>query len=121
MATILVVEDEPDIVRMMTHILEGAGYQVMSAPTQERAIDSLRTAHIDLVIIDRDLPDGQGVALNQHIRAQPATTRLPVVTMTANPVRLCDAEEAAKSGVQEFLFKPFMAETLLRNVARQLG
>ena len=119
-ATILVVEDESDIVRMMTRILEEAGYGVMSAPSQERAMDALRTAHIDLAIIDRDLPDGQGVDLTEQIRAGSSSRRLPIVTMTASPVRLRDAKQATESGVQEFLFKPFMAETLLRNVGRLL-
>lgn len=120
-ATILVVEDEHDIVRMMTHTLEGQGYQVIGAPSRTQALDCLRTVHIDLAIIDLDLPEQAGVMLTEHIRADADMRQLPVVTMTASPLRLSDAKAAVESGVHEYLFKPFMAETLLHNVGRLLS
>lgn len=120
-ATILVVEDERDIVRMMTHILEGQGYEVVSAPSHRQALDYLRTVRIDLAIIDLELPEGAGVELTRQIRANMAMKELPLVTMTASPLRLSDAEVALDTGVHEYLFKPFMAETLLHNVGRLLG
>lgn len=120
-AVILVVEDERDIVRRLQHILEGEGYEIVSAPSHERAIECLRTSHVDLAVIDLDLPNLQGHRLATDIRADAPTESLPIVTMTAHPIRLQDAQAAQTSGLQEYLFKPFMAETLLHNVARLLS
>ena len=121
MGTILIVDDERDMVRMMSRILEERGHRVVCASSRESALELLHTDDIDLAIIDRDLPQLHGREVTSHIRAQPATEKLPIVTMTAVHVSLPDASAAVESGVDEFLFKPFMAETLINNVERLLG
>ena len=81
MHTILIVDDEPDMVRMLSGILERHGYQVTSAGSQDAALERLRNDAIDLVIIDRDLSRLNGRDVYDHIRSQPATSKLPVVIM----------------------------------------
>lgn len=116
MAHILVVDDERDIVRMISRILEEAGHQVSWSRTGERALDLLRQDRMDLVIVDRDLPQLSGQEVRRRIREDAVFARLPVLLMTSLYVTLPDAERAFASGVDEYLFKPFMAETLIDNV-----
>jgi DNA-binding response OmpR family regulator len=120
MAHILVVDDERDIVHMVSRILVEKGHQVSSARTGEQALEFLRSETVDLMVVDRALPLLSGDDVRKRIRADQATARLPILTMTAVYVRLPDADEAIESGLDEFLFKPFMAETLIDNVNRLL-
>ena len=120
MGTILIVDDERDMVRMMARVLEDQGHRVVCAAGRDTALDMLRTDDIDLVIIDRDLPQLHGREVSSRIRSQPETASLPVVMMTAVHVSLREATAAVETGVDEFLFKPFMAETLVHNVERLL-
>lgn len=122
MAHILVVDDEHDTVRMVSRILAEQGHQVSSARTGEQALELLRRDEgVELLVVDRALPQLSGDEVRRRVRADQATARMPILTMTSVYVRLPDAEEAIESGLDEFLFKPFMAETLVDNVNRLLA
>lgn len=83
MANIMVVEDYPDNLVLMTYILSAAGHEVRGAETGGRAIDLAREDRPDLVILDIQLPDMDGHQVLTALRADEAMNRVPIVAVTA--------------------------------------
>ena len=106
---VLVVDDEPQIVRGLKVILRGAGYDVQSAATKEEALAALSARPPDALVLDLVLPDGQGVEVCHDVRRW---SRLPIVVLSAvgderEKVRALDA------GADDYVTKPFGTEELL--------
>jgi DNA-binding response OmpR family regulator len=120
MAKILVVDDEPDIVRLVARIMESHGHLVITAKNGEQALDLVRDDPPDLVIVDLDLPQMNGLDVCKRIKSDRATSHIPILMMTAAYVSLADAKRAAGVGADEYIFKPFMSEVLVHNVQRLL-
>lgn len=118
MARILVVDDEPDIVRMVVRTLEARGHAVEVARDGESALARCLEAPPDLMVLDANLPRLSGPEVIRRLRAAPATRSLPIILMSAAYVSLMEA--AAGLGPDELIMKPFVRETLVRNVERLL-
>lgn len=106
---VLVVDDEPEIVRGLTIVLREAGYAVEAASTKARALDALATRPPEAVVLDLVLPDGDGVSVVKELRGW---SRLPVLVLSAvgderEKVRALDA------GADDYVTKPFGTEELL--------
>ena len=109
---ILVVDDEFSIVESLREILTWEGYEVETAPNGRAALEAVARTRPHIVLLDIMMPLLDGVATLRALRADPATRALPVVLMSAAPLRL-NAEQA---GFQAALRKPFDAATLLRTL-----
>jgi CheY-like chemotaxis protein len=120
MARILVVDDEPDIIRLVSRIMEARGHLVITAKNGKQALAMVRDDPPDLIILDLDLPQMKGLEVCERIKSDPATGHVPVIMMTEAYVSLADAKRAASVGAKEYIFKPFMSEVLLHNVQRLL-
>ena len=120
MARILVVDDEVDVVRMVVRTLEALGHTVEIARDGETALTMIAAAPPDLVVLDLNLPRLDGMEVCRQIKRNPATRSIQVVMMSAAYVSLVDAEVGAGMGADEFVMKPFVRETLIRNVERLL-
>ncbi len=118
--TILVVDDEPYMIRLLQHHIERAGYRMVKATNGREALDQIRSANPQLVIMDVMMPEINGLEVLAEIRKQEATKLLPVIIMTANAQRFT-REEAEAAGVSAFLTKPFSPTQLMAEVRRQLG
>jgi DNA-binding NtrC family response regulator len=115
---ILAVDDDPDLLRLMTIRLKSAGYDVTAAASAEQALAQLGVGRPDLVITDLRMGGMDGMALFDAIhRTQPT---LPVIVLTAHGT-IPDAVAATKRGVFGYLTKPFDAQTLLAEVERALA
>jgi len=79
---ILVVDDEPDIRRLLQHYLEGAGYEVMVASAGEEAFQLARTARPDLITLDMLLPDSSGLTVLEWLKSDATTASIPVMMLT---------------------------------------
>jgi two-component system, OmpR family, KDP operon response regulator KdpE len=106
---VLVVDDEPHIVRGLRVILTNAGYRVDEAVTRADALDAVSVRPPDAVVLDLVLPDGDGVEVLEEIRRW---SQLPVVVLSAvgdeqQKVRALDA------GADDYVTKPFGSEELL--------
>jgi two-component system KDP operon response regulator KdpE len=106
---VLVVDDEPQIVRALTVILRAAGYEVEAAGTQAGALAALTARPPDAMLLDLVLPDGSGVEVSRSLREW---SGLPVVVLSAvgderEKVRALDA------GADDYVTKPFNTEELL--------
>jgi two-component system response regulator GlrR len=118
MSHILVVDDDPDLLRLLGMRLRAAGHEVEAVASAEAALDALSLRRPQLVISDVQLPGVDGLALFDAIRVRhPA---LPVILLTAHGT-IPDAVEATARGVFSYLTKPFDGKALLDTVARALA
>jgi two-component system KDP operon response regulator KdpE len=106
---VLVVDDEPQIVRGLKVILRGAGYAVQTASTKQEALDAVSVRPPDALVLDLVLPDGSGVDVCTEIRGW---SPLPIVVLSAvgdehEKVRALDA------GADDYITKPFGTDELL--------
>ncbi len=112
--TVLVVDDDADLLRLMSLRLSAAGYTVRSARSGEEALAQLTIERPALVVTDLRMPGMDGMKLFEAIqRDHPA---LPVIILTAHGT-IPDAVSATHQGVFAFLTKPFDSQELLRKVA----
>jgi two-component system response regulator GlrR len=116
--SILVVDDDPDLLRLMQIRLSAAGYAVTTAESAERALAQLAVARPRVVVTDLRMSGMDGMALFQSIQAQNAG--LPVIILTAHGT-IPDAVAAVKNGVFGYLTKPFEAKMLLTEIERALS
>ncbi|MBC8007775.1 MAG: sigma 54-interacting transcriptional regulator [Prolixibacteraceae bacterium] len=117
-ARILIVDDDPDLLRLLTFRLEGADYAVDSADSAERALARLSVATPQLVITDLRMSGMDGMALFENIhKSNPA---LPVIILTAHGT-IPDAVAATQRGVFGYLTKPFDSKDLLQQVEKAVA
>src|SRR4030095_14571809 len=113
-ARILIVDDDPDLLRLLTFRLEGADYTVESADSAERALARLSVAMPQLVITARRMSGMDAMALFENIHKTNPT--LPVIILTAHGT-IPDAVAATQRGVFGYLTKPFDSQDLLQKSA----
>ena len=117
-ATVLVVDDQPQNVRLLDAVLSPRGYRVVGATSGQEALEALRVDEIDLVLLDIRMPGMDGYEVCRRIRADPETEFLPVVMITAS-----EAEQkvlAIEAGADDFIGKPFDQGELLARVSSLL-
>lgn len=114
---ILIVDDDPGLLRLLGIRLSAAGYIVESAANAKIALGMLKSFHPQLVISDLRMEGMDGMALFEQIRQQ--YPNLPVIIMTAHGT-IPDAINATKQGVFSFLTKPFESQQLLETVEQAI-
>lgn len=117
--TILIVDDEPYMIRLLQHHVERAGYKMVKAVNGRDALEKVTLAKPDLVIMDVMMPEFNGLEVLAEIRKNPDTETLPVIIMTANAQRFTK-EEAETAGVSAFLTKPFSPTQLMLEIRKRL-
>jgi CheY-like chemotaxis protein len=113
---ILVVEDNPVNLELVTDLLEAAGFAVYAAATAEEGLRAARAISPALILMDLSLPGMDGLAATQALRADPATRHLPVVALTAHAMK-GDADLARRAGCRGYLTKPIDTRTFAASVA----
>ena len=112
MKRVLVVDDEPNVVDVITANLEAEGYEVESAADGSEAWDCVVASLPDLVVLDWMLPGRGGLELLNDLRRHPRTRDLPVVLLSAK-ARDEDIWAGWQAGANYYLTKPFRIEQLL--------
>jgi two-component system cell cycle response regulator DivK len=114
-ALILIVEDNPGSLMLTTVSLEIDGFAVAGAETAAQARAVLAHSKPDLVLMDLQLPDADGLEFTRELKADPATASIPVIALTAHAMPL--HERAARAaGCAGFISKPWTPEALSRDV-----
>ena len=112
---ILYVEDNDDNVYMLRNRLARAGFTVVIATNGVQGVAMAASEHPDLIIMDLTLPDMDGWEATQRIKADPATTHIPIVALTANAMA-GDREKAIAAGCDDFDTKPVELPRLLDKI-----
>jgi two-component system KDP operon response regulator KdpE len=113
---ILIVDDEPQIRRIMRTELIGAGYEVEDAKTGEEALDKVRIFRPDLVLLDINMPGMGGLAACRSIRAD---SNIAIIMLTVHNTEAAKIE-ALDAGADDFVTKPFSMPELLARVRAAL-
>ena len=95
---ILVVDDEPTIVRLMEFILARQGHEMLVAVNGEEALEKIRAHAPDLVLLDIMMPRIDGYEVARTVRADPATAALPIIMLSAKTETARTSETIGQSG-----------------------
>jgi two-component system phosphate regulon response regulator PhoB len=116
MATVLIIEDDPQMARMLGALMEFEGYRAVLCPAPERALDCVRETRPDVVVMDFHLGRTRAPGLLQALRADPELRMARVIIVSGD-----DQEAAARAaGADRFLLKPFAIEELLEAIRELL-
>ncbi|TMQ01237.1 MAG: response regulator [Verrucomicrobia bacterium] len=116
---ILIVDDEPFMLRLIQHHLENAGYEMIKARNGREAIEAAIRERPFLVVMDAMMPNMDGFTALRKLKEEPATRDIPVIMLTANPHKF-GREEAETSGAAIFLTKPFSPTQLLEEIRKHV-
>jgi two-component system alkaline phosphatase synthesis response regulator PhoP len=114
---VLVVDDEPHIVRLVEVNLQRAGYDVIKAMDGVEALEQVKAEIPDMIVLDVMMPRMDGFTVLKHLKADPQTQEIPVIMLTAK-AQDADIFKGWQSGVDSYLTKPFNPMELLTFVKR---
>ncbi len=112
---IAIVEDDRDIATLLSSVLTAEGHTVTRASRAAQIERVLGEQHIDLLLLDRMLPDGDGLELCRRLRAAPATARLPIIILSALGTEV-QRVGGLDGGADDYLVKPFAPDELLARI-----
>jgi len=112
---ILVIEDEADLVELISYNLKKEGFNVDSAMDGETALSKIKKGRYDLVVLDLMLPGIQGMELCRILRNDPKTETLPIVMLTAKGEEV-DKILGLEMGADDYITKPFSPRELVARV-----
>ncbi len=112
---IFVVDDEADLVKLVTYNLKKEGFLVDSAQDGEKALAKVKKGKYDLIILDLMLPGLQGMELCRIIRNDPKTSSLPIIMLTAKGEEV-DRVLGLELGADDYITKPFSPRELVARV-----
>ena len=118
--TVLIADDEPNIVISLEYLLEQAGYRVVVAHDGQEALDAVVRERPDLVLLDVMLPRLSGFDVCQKIREEASLQAVRVVMLTAKG-REVEMSKGIALGADAYVTKPFSTKELLAQIAEQLG
>ena len=116
---ILVVEDNNRNRRLLKILLESRGYEVLEAVTGEEAMRYLSDSKPDLILMDIQLPNVDGLELTRNIKSNPKTADIPIVAVTAYAMK-GDRERILEAGCDGYISKPIDTRKLILLVAEIL-
>jgi len=118
---VLIVEDVPDILRLLEETLKFKGYRAVTARNGQEALEAVQREHPMLVITDIMMPKLDGFGLVHRLRLNPETRDIPVIFLTATYVALEDKAFALNIGVTRFIEKPVNFEKFLDTIEELLA
>ena len=113
---ILVVDDEPALLRLMEYVLGKAGHTMLTATNGEEALEEARRERPDLIVLDIMMPRMDGYQAAEAIRADAALKDTPIIMLSAKAQEE-DIERGLEAGVDRYVTKPFAPEELTALVA----
>jgi DNA-binding response OmpR family regulator len=117
--TVLVADDEQDIIDLVRYRLEHDGYRVISASDGEAALELARAEHPDLCILDVMMPKLSGLEVLAQLRADPTTASTRIILLTARG-QDADVDRGFELGAHDYVTKPFSPRELRQRVRAQL-
>jgi len=118
--TILYVEDNPDNRLLVRRVLLSEDYALLEATDAMDALNVIKTARPDLILMDINMPDMDGYTLTAKIKSLPGFERVPILAVTANVMR-GDKEKTLEAGCDGYIQKPLDIEQLTREIEKFLS
>lgn len=112
---ILLVEDNQDNIESMKDYLESRGYQMFVTNNGQQAIDWLQSQHPDIILMDIQMPEMDGLEATRRIREMPEYTDIPIVALTALSMP-GDREKCLSAGISHYLAKPVKLRELAATI-----
>ena len=117
---ILVVDDEPFIIRSLTFVLKKEGYDVSSATNGEEALAKVRESKPNLMFLDVMMPKKNGYEVCQEMKSDPGLSDIHIIMLTAKGQET-DREKGLSLGADEFMTKPFSPMKVVERVRELVG
>lgn len=117
---VLIVDDEPDILKTVVFRLKKAGYQVMTAEDGKTGLELARKERPDLILLDRRLPRIDGCEVCQRLKSDDNFKKIPVIFLTTSVVDQI-TDKIKEFGAEDYIIKPFEPEELLSKVKKYIG
>lgn len=118
--TILIADDEQELVTTLRDFLEYEGFETLSAFEGVRTVEIAHKKNPDLILLDLQMPAGTGQMVLESLRSRPETEKIPVIVITAIAKDNLE-EEVRRRGAQDFLQKPFDPQDLLSKILALLS
>jgi two-component system, OmpR family, phosphate regulon response regulator PhoB len=115
MERVLIVDDDPDIVRLVSYNLTQAGFDVATASTGRQALETVQNRPPDLIILDLMLPDVDGIEVCRNLRSQDVSIQIPIIMLTARSEEI-DRVIGFQLGADDYVMKPFSPRELVLRV-----
>jgi DNA-binding response OmpR family regulator len=119
-ASVLIVDDEPNILLSLQFLMKKTGYEVRTAKDGEEALAELARAAPDLVLLDVMMPKIDGFSICQQIRANPAWSDVRIIMLTARG-RDIEREKGLTLGADDYITKPFSTKDAIARVEAVLA
>jgi DNA-binding NtrC family response regulator len=113
---VLIVDDEPDILELMEEEFRYCGYQTITAVCGNDAIKLLDSQHIDIVVSDYKMPNGNGMAVLSHVNKM---GKRPVFFFVSGQADV-STEDAVRAGAKKFFSKPFDLDELIKEIEHDM-
>jgi CheY-like chemotaxis protein len=120
MPTVLLVDDEPDNIELLTRRLGRKGFAVVPALSAAEALAKAASEKPDVVLMDLKMPVVDGFEATRRLKADPATAHLPVIALTAHAMQE-DRDRALAAGAVEYESKPVELDRLVAKIHAVLG
>jgi CheY-like chemotaxis protein len=120
LAPILIVDDHPTNTKLLAFLLSSKGYEVRTAASADEALAALADWKPRLILMDIQLPGMDGLTLTRQLKADPATSDIPIIAATAYAMK-GDEERALEAGCSGYITKPIDTRALPGVIARFLA
>lgn len=115
--TVLIVDDEPDILELMEEEFKYCGYNTITAICGNDAIKILDTGKVDIVVSDYKMPNGNGMAVLSHVNKMAVKPTFFFVSGQAD----VSVEDALRAGAKKFFSKPFDLDELIKDIENDIA
>jgi two-component system cell cycle response regulator DivK len=117
--SVLYVEDNDDNLILVKRVLEAEGFHFIGAGSAEEGLFMARSSSPDLILVDINMPEIDGLTMTSHLKMDPSFSAVPVIALTANVMR-GDRERSLNAGCDGYIQKPIDVDQLSNQLARFL-
>lgn len=117
--TILIVDDEPDIVKTVKDLLYSEGFEVLTAPNGKEGIVEAKESHPDLILLDVMMPKMDGFETLKRLKKDPLTLDIPIFMLTVRGTPK-DVQQGIRHYAEKYITKPFDPEKLIHEIKHSL-
>ncbi|OGX16041.1 MAG: hypothetical protein A2166_05350 [Omnitrophica WOR_2 bacterium RBG_13_41_10] len=113
---ILIVNNEPDLLRIITFRIQKMGYDVIIASDAVKALEMIKSHVPGLILLDINMPNLSGPEVCKNMKAEENLKKIPVIFLAAASTNI--EEKAKEAGAQDYLIKPFDLEVLVKKIQK---